>query len=357
MYESTKKLHAAGVSLWVDNITREMLDSKRLEKYRDEFGLTGLTSNPTIFDKAIDSGSGYDQAIRESSKEDPEAIFFDLAIEDLRRAAGVFQPVFERTSGVDGWVSLEVSPLLADDTESTIDQATDIHKRAGLANLFIKVPGTPAGVPAIEELIYRGVPVNVTLLFSAAQYLAAAQAYLRGLDRRLSEGLHLNVASVASIFVSRWDVKVAALLPEDLRNHLGIAVGRSIYAAYRQLLDSHSMQRLMNNGARPQRLLWASTGTKDPDASDVLYVEKLIAPLTINTMPENTLKAFADHGRVLPVLPADSSAADDGLRMFSGYAIDVDTVAKELQEEGKASFSKSWRDLLPTIRKRMDVTS
>ena len=357
MHESTRELNAAGVSLWVDSISREMLDSGRLERYRDDFGLTGLTSNPTIFDKAIDSGNAYDQAIQHSSRDKPEEIFFELAIDDLRRAAAIFHPVYERTSGVDGWVSLEVSPLLADDTERSIEQALQLHSDAGLENLFIKIPGTPAGLPAIEELIYRGIPVNVTLLFSPGQYVAAAMAYLRGLERRLKDGKHLNVASVASVFVSRWDVKVADQVPERMRNQLGIAVSRRIYADYRRMLQSAFMQRLMNRGARPQRLLWASTGTEDPNASDVLYVENLIAPLTVNTMPEKTIGAFADHGRIRPILAADTEAADNELERFTRIGIDIETIGSELQEEGKASFTDSWNALLPTIQKRMKVIS
>lgn len=355
MQKPAEALNGAGVSLWVDNITRDMLDRGQLEKYRDELKLSGLTSNPTIFNKAIDAGNSYDASIRSAGSTDPEQVFFSLAIEDLRRAAKIFEPVHRRASGVDGWVSLEVSPLLADDAAKTIEQAVQLHRQAKVENLFIKVPGTPAGVGAIEELIYRGVPINVTLLFSPAQYLASAQAYLRGLDRRLSEGLPLNVASVASIFVSRWDAKVADRVPAELRNHLGLAVSRRVYAEYRKMLESAPMQRLMNNGARPQRLLWASTGTKDPAASDVLYVENLIAPLTVNTMPENTLKAFADHGKIQPILSADVGAADDGLHLFAQHGIEVDAVAAVLQKEGKESFNDSWNALLPAIRKRMEA--
>ena len=357
MRGSTRELNSAGVSLWVDSISREMLDSGRLERYRDDFGLTGLTSNPTIFDKAIDSGNAYDQAIQDSRKDGPEEVFFDLAIDDLRRAAEIFHTVFKQTSGVDGWVSLEVSPLLADDTERSIEQALQLHRSAALENLFIKIPGTPAGLSAIEELIYQGVPINVTLLFSPCQYVEAALAYQRGLERRLKDGKHLDVASVASVFVSRWDVKVADRIPDTMRNQLGIAVGRRIYADYRRVLQSASMQRLMNKGARPQRLLWASTGTKDPHASDVLYVENLIAPLTVNTMPEKTIIAFAEHGRICTVLAADAKAADDALEPFTGMGLEVEAIGKELQEEGKVSFTKSWNALLPTIRTRMKVMS
>jgi transaldolase (EC 2.2.1.2) len=285
-------------------------------------------------------------------RQDPESLFFDLAIDDLREAAKLFEPVHSATGGVDGYVSLEVSPLLADDTQATIEQAVELHRRAGIRNLFIKVPGTPAGVPAIAELIYRGVPVNVTLLFSPAQYRAAADAYLRGLERRAAEGKPLNVASVASLFISRWDAKVAKSVPNALRNQLGLAVAGATYADYARLLASARMQRLMNDGARPQRLLWASTGTKDPNASDVLYVANLIAPLTINTMPDKTIKAYADHGRAGAPLAADGAAADALLQRFAEHDLPVDRLAAELQEEGKQSFDQSWRDLLDTIRKR-----
>lgn len=353
MNNPAQQLQGLGLSLWLDNITRAMLRDGTLAGYRDRYGLRGLTSNPTIFEHAIRQSSDYDAAIRASGNTDPEAVFFDLAIADLREAADIFAPVHQRTGGVDGYVSLEVSPLLADDTAATVKQALELHRRADRRNLFIKVPGTDAGVAAIEELIYRGVPINVTLLFSPAQYRAAAKAYLRGLERRGKEGLALDVASVASLFVSRWDAKIAGEAPKELRNRLGLAVSGKAYADYRKMLDSPRMQRLMNDGARPQRLLWASTGTKDPVASDVLYVENLIAPLTINTMPEKTLKAYADHGRGGSELAADGHAADAQLANFAEHGFEVDSLAATLQSEGKESFAASWRDLLSAIHERM----
>ncbi len=357
MNNPAQQLQGLGLSPWLDNITRAMLRDGTLADYRERYGLRGLTSNPTIFEKAIASGDDYNDAIRAAGGSDAEAVFFGLAIDDLREAAEIFAPVHARSGGVDGYVSLEVSPLLADDTQATIEQAVELHRRAAVPNLFIKVPGTAAGVPAIEELIYRGVPINVTLLFSPAQYRAAADAYLRGLERRRDEGLSLGVASVASLFISRWDAKVAEDVPEDLRNKLGLAVSGAVYADYRRMLDSSRMQKLMNDGARPQRLLWASTGTKDPDASDVLYVENLIAPLTINTLPEKTLKAYADHGRPGDELLADGGNATTMLKRFSEHGFEVDALAAALQEEGKASFTSSWRDLLSTIQERMAQTA
>ena len=295
MHDSARTLNGLGQSLWLDNITRGMLRAGTLEDYRDRCAVTGLTSNPTIFEHAIKGGDDYDAAIRADASTDPEAVFFDLAIDDLRNAAKVFEPIHRRTSGVDGWVSLEVSPLLADDTAHTIEQAVALHERAGIANLYIKVPGTTAGAGAIEELIYRGVPINVTLLFSPKQYQAVADAYMKGLERRLAEGLSLDVASVASVFISRWDVKVAKAVPEEMHNQLGLAVAGSIYARYRDVLASPRMQRLMNEGARPQRLLWASTGTKDPAASDTLYVDSLAAPFTVNTIDRKSTRLNSSH--------------------------------------------------------------
>lgn len=355
MSDHTRSLYALGQSLWLDNITRGMLHAGTLKDYRDRLAVTGLTSNPTIFESAIRDSEDYDATIRAAGRgADPEKVFFDLAIEDLRQAAEVFAPVHARTDGVDGWVSLEVSPLLANDARGTIEQALALHRRAGIANLYIKVPGTPAGTQAIEELTYRGVPVNVTLLFSPRQYEAAAAAYLKGLERRLDEGLPLGVSSVASVFISRWDVKVAKAVPEELHNRLGLAVAGSVYARYRALLAGPRLQRLMNAGARPQRLLWASTGTKDPAASDTLYVDNLVAPLTINTMPEKTLLAAADHARPGPLLEADDSAARAMQARFAERGLQVDELAETLQEEGAASFVKSWNGLRDTIRQRLE---
>jgi transaldolase len=346
----TQKLHELGQSLWVDNITRDMLDEGTIQGYIDELSVTGLTSNPTIFDNAISGGNDYDEQIIELREKGVEAeqLFFELALTDLRRAAKLFEPINERTDGVDGWVSLEVSPLLADNAQKTIAQVSDLHSRAE-CNIFIKIPGTEAGLTAIEESIFAGTPVNVTLLFSTDQYQAAAEAYMRGLERRIEAGLNPDVPSVASLFISRWDKAVIDQVPDELRDQLGIAVAKRTYRAYRELLDSERFQRLANEGARPQRLLWASTGTKDPDASDVLYVEALAAPFTINTMPDKTLLAFADHGEVREPLPADGGDAEQVLAKLNEAGIDTDALAVRLQEEGKDSFDKSWKELLGTI--------
>jgi len=350
----TQELHELGQSLWVDNITRTMLDDGTLQRYIDELSVTGLTSNPTIFDKAIGDGSAYDEQIDElaSGGLEGEALFFELALTDLRRAAKLFEPINKRTDEVDGWVSLEVSPLLADDAEATIAQARELHAKAD-CNVYIKIPGTEAGRTAIEESIFAGVPINVTLLFSREQYLGAAEAFMRGVERRIDAGLDPSVPSVASLFVSRWDVAVADEAPAELRNRLGIAVGKRAYRAYRELLDSERMQRLANEGARPQRLLWASTGTKDPDASDTLYVEALAAPFTVNTMPEKTLLAVADHGEIGEPMAADGGDAEDTLRAFGDAGIDVDALAARLQTEGAETFVASWRELLDTVSKQL----
>ena len=308
---ATKKLYDAGQSLWLDNITRDLLTNGALKRYIDELTVTGLTSNPTIFDHAIKNSGSYDSAIRERLKagKSGEDLFFEIALEDITQAADLFRPIHERTAHVDGWVSLEVSPVLAHDTKTTIAEAKDLHRRAGRPNLFIKIPGTKEGLPAIEETIFAGVPVNVTLLFSREQYLAAADAYLRGVERRIAAGLNPNVGSVASLFISRWDVAVTGKAPEALNDKLGIAIGKRVYKAYSDLLASPRWRRAFNAGARPQRLLFASTGTKDPKASATLYVKGLAAPLTVNTMPENTLKAFADHGELGSLLSADGAIA------------------------------------------------
>jgi transaldolase len=353
--KATAKLHELGQSLWLDNITRTMLGDGTLAGYIEELSVTGLTSNPTIFDKAISSGDAYDEQIAELAPklDDAEEIFFQLALADLRDATKLFEGVHERTAGVDGFCSLEVSPKLADDTQGTIEQAARLHAEGDRENLFIKIPGTPAGLPAIEESIFAGIPINVTLLFDREQYLAAADAYLRGIERRIEAGLDPDIASVASIFMSRWDVAVADEVPDELRNRLGLAVGFRAYRAYRELLDSQRMQRLMNEGARPQRLLWASTGTKDPKASDVLYIEGFASPFTVNTMPEPTLHAFADHGEVGELVPADGGDAEQVLAEFEGAGIGVDALAKRLQEEGAQAFVKSWTELLKTIESQL----
>jgi transaldolase len=351
---ATRKLHELGQSLWLDNITRTMLGDGTLGRYVDELAVTGLTSNPTIFDKAISEGEAYDDQIEAAGSEagSTEELFFELALADLREAADIFAPVHARSDGVDGWVSLEVSPLLADDAAATIEQAARLHQEGGRENLFIKIPGTEEGRTAIEESIFAGVPINVTLLFSREQYLAAAEAYMRGLERRVEAGLDPAVGSVASIFVSRWDVAVGDAAPAGLRNQLGIAVARRAYRAYRELLDSERWQALANEGARPQRLLFASTGTKDPEASDVLYIEALAAPFTVNTMPENTLLAFADHGEVGDPLADDGGDAEQVLTEFAEAGVEIESLAARLQDEGKQAFDKSWRELLGTIEEQ-----
>jgi transaldolase len=352
--KATQALHNLGQSIWLDNITRDLLNSGTLKRYIDELSVTGLTSNPTIFDHAIKNSTAYDPGIREKVGRGRvgEALFFELAIEDLSRAAGLFRPVHERTDGVDGWVSLEVSPLLAYDTASTLAAAKDVSARAGQANLFIKIPGTKEGLPAIEESIFAGIPINVTLLFSREQYVAAAEAYLRGVERRIEAGLNPNVGSVASLFVSRWDGAVVGKVPDSLRNQLGIAVAKRAYKAYRTMIESPRWQRAFNSGARPQRLLMASTGTKDPSASDVLYIKALAAPLTVNTMPEGTLKAMADHGEVGAILPADGGDCEDVLQAFAKSGIDIDALASQLQDEGAKSFVASWNELMTVITEK-----
>jgi transaldolase len=354
---ATEELYALGQSLWLDNITRSLLTSGTLRRYVDELFVTGLTSNPTIFDHAIKNSTDYDAAIRDKVRagKSGEDLFFELALEDLRQAADLLRPIHDRSNGVDGWVSLEVSPLLAHDTASTLTAALDLHARAARPNLFIKIPGTPEGLPAIEEATFAGVPVNVTLLFSREHYLAAAGAYLRGVERRIAAGLDPSVVSVASVFVSRWDAAVAGKVPPALQNHLGIAVARRTYRAYRELLDSPRWERAFNAGARPQRLLWASTGTKDPHASDVLYVRSLAAPLTVNTMPEGTLKAFAAHGEVGPVLPADGGDAEQELAAFARAGIDLDALAARLLDDGARAFVRSWRELLECIASKSEA--
>jgi transaldolase len=349
--KATRKPHDIGQSLWLDNITRGLLSSGSMRRYRDEFAVTGLTSNPTIFDHAMKHGTDYDAEISGTLKEarSPEEVFFALALTDLRLAADLFRPIHDRTNGVDGWVSLELSPLLAYDTAKSIAEAKRLHAAAGRPNFFIKIPGTPQGIPAIEESIFAGVPINVTLLFSREQYLAAAEAYLRGIERRLAAGLNPQVWSVASLFISRWDKAVLGKVPEALRDQLGIAIARRTYNAYRELLDSPRWLRLLNEGARPQRLLWASTGTKDPEASDVLYLQALAAPFTITTVPEGTLRAFADHGRVSDLMPADGGDWEEVLDRFRRAGIDIDALAVLLQREGAEEFDKSWNELLESI--------
>ncbi len=349
--KATQKLHDAGQSLWIDDITRDMLDSGTLKKYIDEFSVTGLTSNPTIFDKAVSKSASYDQAIRKLLKGglSGEALFFELALEDLSRAADLFLPVHRRTATVDGWVSLEVSPLLAYDTKATIAEAKRLYERAAKPNLFIKIPGTKEGLPAIEESIFSGVTVNVTLLFSASDYLAAADAYMKGIERRIAAGLDPDVRSVASVFISRWDKAIMDKVPDPLRDKLGIAVAKQAYKAYREVIASDRWQRLESLGARPQRLLFASTSTKDPKAPDTMYVAALAAPNTINTMPDETLLAFADHGAVGNLIAADGGGCEKVLGEYGNAGIDVDALGRQLQVEGAKSFVKSWQDLLASI--------
>jgi transaldolase len=356
---ATKRLSSAGQSIWLDNITRDLLETGTLEQYIRDLSVTGLTSNPTIFDKALRHGTSYDAGLRPRGRPgiSDEELFFELALDDITRAADLFRPIHERTAGVDGWVSLEVSPLLASDAESTLAEAKDLHARADRPNLFIKIPGTTDGLDAIEESIFAGIPINVTLLFSAKQYRAAADAWLRGVERRIEAGLNPNVASVASLFVSRWDVAVAGKVPASLDNKLGIAVAKEAYKTYSTLLESARWRRALNAGARPQRLLFASTGTKDPKVSDVLYVHGLIAPLTVNTMPEGTLRAFAAHGEVAGELSPDGGDSAEVLREFARSGVDLEALAARLQDEGAAAFVASWKDLLSVIASKTAAAS
>lgn len=365
--KATQKLHEVGQSLWVDNITRDMLREGTLKGYIEELSVTGLTSNPSIFEKAIGAGDSYDQQIAEVSGSADESsgpganaeenVFFELALADLRDAADLFADVHRATAGVDGFVSLEVSPLLADDGKTTIEQAAALHAKGERENLYIKIPGTVPGLEAIEESIFAGIPINVTLLFDDRQYLAAADAYMKGIERRVKAGLDPVVQSVASIFMSRWDVAVAEEVPAELKNQLGIAIGGRAYHAYRELLDSDRWMRLANEGARAQRLLWASTGTKDPEASDTLYIEAFASPFTVNTMPDKTLEAFGDHGQVGDLMDPSGTAAEQSLKQFEDAGIDLAALAQRLQDEGKASFDKSWNELLKTIADKRGVAA
>ena len=367
MTKPTQTLHELGQSLWVDNITRAMLREGTLKGYIDDLSVTGLTSNPSIFEKAIGAGDDYDEQIAQigSGAEDEggagasaeENVFFELALADLRDAADLFADVHKATAGVDGFVSLEVSPLLADDARSTIDQAANLHRKAERDNIFIKIPGTTAGLEAIEESIFAGIPINVTLLFDDRQYLAAADAYMKGIERRIDAGLDPVVQSVASIFMSRWDVAVAEEVPAELKTKLGIAIGGRAYHAYRELLNSDRWMRLANQGARAQRLLWASTGTKDPDAPDTLYIGAFASPFTVNTMPDKTLEAFGDHGSVGETMDPSGSGAENQLKQFEEAGIDLAALAQRLQDEGKDSFDKAWNELLKTIADKRGVAA
>jgi transaldolase len=348
---TTRDLHKLGQSLWLDNITRGILDDGTLKRYIDELSVTGLTSNPTIFDEAIGGSALYDNGIQQKARTglSGETLFVELALEDLRRAADLFRPEFDRTRGIDGWVSMEVSPLLANDTKATIEAAKQIHKLADRPNLYVKIPGTPEGVPAIEEAIFAGVPVNVTLLFSREQYLAIAEAYLRGIERRIAAKLDPRVSSVASVFISRWDRAVAGKVPGELANRLGIAIAGRTYRAHCDLIASKRWRDLAAAGAVKQRMLWASTGMKDPKASQTLYVEALAAPETIDTMPEKTLLAFAKEGKVGAPMRPDGEDAEKMLARFAAAGIDVAALAKQLQLEGAQSFVKSWKELMQSL--------
>ena len=355
--KATEILHREGQSLWLDNITRDLLQSGTLKRYIDELSVSGLTSNPTILDHAIKNSPAYDGSVRNKAAQGKsgEGLLFELALEDLTAAADLFRPVWDRTQGVDGWVSVEVSPLLAHDSARTLAAAKELHARTWRRNVLIKIPGTKEGLPAIEEAIFTGIPINVTLLFSPQQYRAAAEAFLRGVERRIEAGLNPDVGSVASVFVSRWDAAVNGKVPGELRNQLGIAVAKQTYKTYRSLLGSPRWQRIFNAGARPQRLLWASTGTKDPSASDVLYVRALAAPLTVNTMPEATLKAFADHGSTDAILTPDGGDSAEMLSRFAAAGIDPAGLATHLQDEGARSFVASWRELIEVIASKAAV--
>jgi transaldolase len=355
----TRTLHNLGQSIWLDNITRELLNSGTLQRYINELSVTGLTSNPTIFEHAIRNSETYDAAIAQKLAQgrSPEDLFFEIALEDLIRAADLLRPIYDRTNGVDGWVSLEVSPLLAHDSDGTLAAARELHERAGRPNLFIKIPGTPEGLVAVEEAIFAGVPVNVTLLFSREHYVEAAEAFLRGVERRIDAGLKPNISSVASVFVSRWDAAVASRVPPELRSRLGIAMAQRAYKAYRSLLRSPRWQRTYNSGVSPQRLLWASTGTKDPAASDLLYVKSLAAPFTVTTMPERTLKAMVDHGAITTLLHAHGGDCEETLARFASAGIDVHALAAQLQDEGVQSFAKSWNELLAVIASKSEAAA
>jgi len=349
-----KCLHCLGQSLWLDNITRDLLNSKALEHYISDLSVTGLTSNPTIFHHAIKNSHAYDRAMREqlARGRSGEELFFELAFEDIERAADLFRPIFDQSNGVDGWVSLEVSPLLAYDPLETLRMAKELYYRVDRSNLLVKIPGTKESLPAIEEAIFAGIPVNVTLLLSPEQYVAAAEAVLRGIERRMEADLNPRVGSVASIFVSRWDAAIADQVPGALKNQMGIAIANEIYRTYRQLLASPRWQRAFNAGASPQRLVWASTGTKDPQASDDLYVRALAAPFTVNTMPECTLKALADHGEIGPLMPVDGGNCKEVFQEFANLGIRVNILAAQLQEAGAKSFVQSWSDLMEVIESK-----
>ena len=355
MTTTTQQLHDLGQSLWIDNISRETLRDGSLAKLISGYSVTGLTSNPTIFEKAMGHGDAYDDAIARMARDgrSTEDLFFALAVEDLQQAADLFLPAHEASGGVDGWVSLEVSPLLVNDAQGTIQAAASLHAQAARKNLFIKIPGTPAGAQAIEESIYHGVPINVTLLFSREQYLAAAEAYMKGIERRLNDGKSPVVESVASLFVSRWDTGAKETVSDTYQNKLGIAIALRTYKAYRDLLASERWKKLAAAGAHPQRLLWASTGTKDPKAPETLYVEALAAPGTVDTMPEKTLMAFAEQGRVGDPMPVDGGYAEQTIAEIRREGVDIEALADKLQKDGGDSFAKSWSTLLGGLEEKV----
>jgi transaldolase len=349
-----RALHDAGVSIWLDTLSRELLDSGEFARLIADCAVTGATSNPTIFAKAITGSERYDDQLRAAvaqGTDDAQELFFALALEDIRRAADMLRPAYDESDGRDGFVSFECTPDLADDTKATIEQAIELWTRLDRRNVMIKVPATEAGIPAIEELTARGVNVNITLLFSLARYEQVIDAYIGGLERRLAAGERVDaISSVASFFVSRVDAKVDPLLPagSDLRGRVAIANAHRAYARYQERFTDERWLALREAGARPQRPLWASTGTKDPTYSDVLYVEELIAPEVINTMPEATLRAFADHGNVGRALSVDAEAAAETL-LRDGAGIDLDAITAELEHEGVRSFCDSYNQLLHCI--------
>jgi transaldolase len=351
MGNAPKQLHDAGQSLWLDYITREIVENGTLERYIDELSLTGLTSNPTIFDKALSGGDHYDEQIGQLLVEgkEGEELFFELAITDLQGAADLFRGVHDETDGVDGFVSLEVSPELAYHGNETAEAAARLSAQADRPNIYIKIPGTPQGLAAITESIAAGIPINVTLLFDADQYRAQADAYMRGIEQRIERGDDPAVASVASIFVSRWDVAVADRVPAELKDRLGVAVAIKTYVAYRELLASERWQRLAAAGARPQRLLFASTGTKDPSLPKTKYVVELAAPDTVDTMPEETLLALAEEDDIGGVLADDGGDNEDLLARFEAAGINLAALAEQLQSEGAEKFEASWNDMLTGI--------
>jgi transaldolase len=358
-----QQLHDAGVSIWLDTLSRELLDSGGFAELVADCAVTGATSNPTIFAKAITGSDAYDDQLRAavaSGVHDPQELFFELALDDVREAADVLRPAYDASDGRDGFVSFECTPDLADDTGATIEQALELWNRLVRPNVMIKVPATEAGVPAIEELTARGVNVNITLLFSVARYEQVIDAYVAGLERRVTDGQPVDgIASVASFFVSRVDTKADALLPPDspLRGRVAIANAHVAYGRYRERFADERWEALAAAGARPQRPLWASTGTKDPAYSDVLYVEELIAAGVVNTMPEATLRAFADHGQTTRALSETTAAAEAVLADARDAGIDLAAVTTELEREGVQSFCASYDELIDRITTKTEATA